>query len=392
MNRIFGTTMTLAALFGVATLSVAQAQNAKPVSTKPAPAAKTAKLTDTVGSVNGKPVTWQMLFNQMKVEAKFAPPNSPDPIVMAVGQVVAEKITKGVFGTGTTSITMTQSDVLNALKTNTPAPLNVTLTSIMRDMALDQEAAKAGIKADTPFVDAFITNLLKQLRSRNPAMVGQTDEQFLASQNITRAALRPRVRWNAIASALVRKDAEKQLGHPYSGADFVKARHILIAIKPLGPEAKADEKLKAEQEALDKIKVIAADIRADKKQFDVAARELSDDTSAKQNSGELGTFARGLMVPAFEEAAFKMKTGEISEPIKTQFGYHIIQVQTASADLKPEEWNAAVDTIVQQRTMPYVNELIGTKAKVINNLRSQPQMGMMPQGGGRPMPRPNAPR
>lgn len=60
--------------------------------------------------------------------------------------------------------------------------------------------------------------------------------------------------------------------------------------------------------------------------FAKVARDLSKDTGSGANGGDLGWFAKGAMVPEFEEVAFKLKVGEISEPFKSQFGYHIVQV------------------------------------------------------------------
>jgi peptidyl-prolyl cis-trans isomerase D len=64
---------------------------------------------------------------------------------------------------------------------------------------------------------------------------------------------------------------------------------------------------------------------------EVAKRESSDPGS-KENGGDLGSFGRGQMVPAFEAAAFALPVGEVSQPVATPFGYHLIQVQEKNGD------------------------------------------------------------
>jgi len=97
----------------------------------------------------------------------------------------------------------------------------------------------------------------------------------------------------------------------------VRVRHILIATSAADDdEAKEAQKKKAE--SLRKQLEEGAD-------FEKLAREHSSCPS-KENGGDLGTFGRGRMVPAFEEAAFSLKTNEISSVIETRFGYHIIEM------------------------------------------------------------------
>lgn len=59
--------------------------------------------------------------------------------------------------------------------------------------------------------------------------------------------------------------------------------------------------------------------------FGKLAKELSIDTGSAKKDGNLGYFTKGMMVKPFEEAAFKLQVGEMSEPIKSEFGYHIIK-------------------------------------------------------------------
>ena len=60
------------------------------------------------------------------------------------------------------------------------------------------------------------------------------------------------------------------------------------------------------------------------KKFGTAAKEISTCPSSKKE-GDLGYFTKGMMVKEFDEVAFKLQIGEVSEPVKTQFGYHLIK-------------------------------------------------------------------
>lgn len=71
--------------------------------------------------------------------------------------------------------------------------------------------------------------------------------------------------------------------------------------------------------------------------FAELAKSLSEDPGSAKNGGDLGTFGRGRMVKAFEDAAFGLKPGEVSEPVLTQFGWHLIKVEEHSTNDKGEE-------------------------------------------------------
>lgn len=97
----------------------------------------------------------------------------------------------------------------------------------------------------------------------------------------------------------------------------VKAAHILISTKDM-----------SDADALAKANEVLAKVKAHPEDFAKLADEYSQDPSVKQNHGDLGYFAKNQMVKPFADAAFAMtKPGEIAGPIKSQFGYHIIQFE-----------------------------------------------------------------
>jgi peptidyl-prolyl cis-trans isomerase D len=100
----------------------------------------------------------------------------------------------------------------------------------------------------------------------------------------------------------------------YTTQERRKISHILIAINDKQNDKAALEKaLKAKQDLASK-------------DFSALAKEVSDDKLSAKNGGDLGLFNVGVMEKAFEEAASKLKLGEVSEPVKSAFGYHLIKV------------------------------------------------------------------
>jgi len=104
----------------------------------------------------------------------------------------------------------------------------------------------------------------------------------------------------------------------------VRARHILVET-----EEKAQE-------------VLAKLERGES--FESLARQYSTDEGTKDNGGDLGYFGRGVMVAEFEEAAFSLKPGETSRPVKTQYGYHIIKVEDYK-EARPAEFEEKKEEI-----------------------------------------------
>ena len=105
-------------------------------------------------------------------------------------------------------------------------------------------------------------------------------------------------------------DVEAKSIYESPNRTMVRASHILVDTK--------EEALK-----------IKADIENGKISFEDAAAKYSKCPSGSRSGGDLGGFGRGQMVKPFEDAAFKAPVGEITEPVQTQFGYHLIKVTAA---------------------------------------------------------------
>ncbi len=96
--------------------------------------------------------------------------------------------------------------------------------------------------------------------------------------------------------------------------------------------------------------------------FDVLAKKYSKDPTAAQNNGDLGFFTRARMVPQFADAAFALKPGEISQPVKTPFGYHVIKVVEKRAG-KAVKFEDVKDQVRGDFQNDSINELIGSLKK-----------------------------
>ena len=115
----------------------------------------------------------------------------------------------------------------------------------------------------------------------------------------------------------------------YTAPEERSVNHVLVRVKRNAPEAEvAAAKLKAE--------TLRALIAAGGQTIEQVAREASDDVGSKAEGGATGFFPRGVLAPEFEEASFALKLGELGQPVRTDFGFHIIRVKEARpGGLKP---------------------------------------------------------
>lgn len=146
--------------------------------------------------------------------------------------------------------------------------------------------------------------------------------------------------------------------------DEVKASHILISTvddngKELSEAKKKEAKKKAE-EILKKAK--------NGEEFSELAKDNSDDTGSASQGGDLGYFTKGQMVQEFEDAAFSLESGEISDIVESEYGYHIIKVYDKIDEQLPfdEVKDEIKSTLTEDKYIENIEE-ISKKAKVEKN-------------------------
>lgn len=173
-------------------------------------------------------------------------------------------------------------------------------------------------------LEGLFTNLLVSENAIKDIVKFKNSAISVQGIRIPRQALSPLI---SVSETEIREFAAKEENQPqleslyaedfakYNKPEEVKARHILI---------RGDG-----QDALEKAQKIKSSLT--RANFIRVANKETEDESGKDNGGDLGWFAKGRMVPEFEEEAFKLKKGQISDPVKTSFGYHIILVEDKKA-------------------------------------------------------------
>jgi parvulin-like peptidyl-prolyl isomerase len=204
------------------------------------------------------------------------------------------------------------------------------------------------IKAKAAELKVTVTD--KQLAERMKQIVQQVGGQkkldkLLKEQSVTQPQLEEQLRAQMLQDAVQQKvyadikvseaDLKKYFENPDNASQFnvpesVDARHVLVKTK-----AEADE-------VRDLLEADNSDANWKK-----VAQEFSTDPGSKTKGGDLGNFPKGRMVKEFEDEAFSLEIGEISQPVKTQFGYHVIEV-TKKTEGSTQTFEEAKATIEQQ--------------------------------------------
>jgi len=237
------------------------------------------------------------------------------------------------------------------------------LDNLVARELLYQESKKKGFKGN----EEEVNGQLKALRARFPSEA--EFQTALTKMNITEADLRSQIEQDIairqfISATLVDKitisEAEIKAYYDnnpqfFTKPEQIRASHILIKVEP---QADAMQKEKARKT----LEVVQEKLQAGE-DFGALAKEYSQGPS-NSKGGDLGFFGRGQMVKPFEDKAFSMKTGEVSDIVETRFGYHLIKVtdkqtenKLAFAEVKEKLAQHLKQQKVQQEIGTYVEKL-----------------------------------
>ncbi len=191
---------------------------------------------------------------------------------------------------------------------------------------------------------------------------------FLATQYLQKVIIDKVTLSDAKARSYYKEHSES-----FKTPETIRARHILIKTDPsASDEEKKKIKAKAE-EVLERLKK--------GEDFAKLASEVSEDPGTKAKGGDLDFFPKGTMIPAFEEAAFSLKPGEMSGLVETEYGYHIIKVEEKKeAVLEPYEKieEKVKDQALQEMRKAAVTDFV---EKALKNARVEihPDLANKPQ-------------
>ncbi|UCG38478.1 MAG: peptidylprolyl isomerase [bacterium] len=246
------------------------------------------------------------------------------------------------------------------------------------------EAVRKGLEAPEDEVQTAFTSLSGQF---------ETPEQFQAemqTRGYTEETLKENMRKQITIRKLIDQEIvpsaevpEETIREAYDSnpqnfvrPEEVQASHILIKSSSSDPQEKKDE-------ALDRAREIASRARQKDADFAELAKKYSEGPSAPQG-GDLGYFSQGRMVKPFEDAAFSMQVDEVSEPVLTEFGYHIIKV-TGKRPGGKVTFDEVREKLALDLKNRMVNELITRK---ISDLRQSAAIEVRFQPAATPAPSP----
>lgn len=211
---------------------------------------------------------------------------------------------------------------------------------------LYQESQKSGKKVEETAVNEEFSNWKKQFPDEAQF------KNIMAMMSLSEESIKDQIRQRISVQQFIEKEigskikvSEEDIKAFYDGnkdafkqPEEVKASHILIKVDAAGDAAKKAEARKKIEEIQGKLK---------KGEDFATLAKASSDCPSKDRGGDLGTFGRGEMVKPFEDAAFALKPGEVSDIVETQFGFHLIKSSEKKAE-KTMSYEEVKDQIAER--------------------------------------------
>lgn len=330
-----------------ATESPAAAATTTPTEASATPAAAGPELKDPVAVVNGEPISKAELeeaFNSA-LQASGANPEdlTPEQKLEGYSQLLDDLIMDKLVSKAAEGVEVPQAEI-------------------------DAEIAK--IKAQFPSEEEF--NKQVTAAGQSPEKLSEALGKMLQQQKWMETQLGDKTEVTDEEAKKFYDENQKEFEEP----ETVKASHILILVG----KDDSEDVVKAK---LEEAKKAAA--RAKKEDFAKVAKEVSEEPGAAESGGDLGYFPKDRMVPEFAEAAFSQKVGQVGEPVRTQFGWHVIKVTdkkpagTVSYDEVKKQLLAYLKTDKQRKAVQEMLKSMRDSAKVENTLPAPaPAPAMVP--------------
>lgn len=231
------------------------------------------------------------------------------------------------------------------------------LDRMIEEMLVQQAADAAGVTVTPADIDAEIAKIKDRLGGQEQLDAAMTQYGITLPQLRDDQAFRIKAT-KILGTDIQATDVELAKYYEENLTMFdnreVNTRHILV---PTLEEANAV-----------RVELVAG------KDFTELAKAKSVDPSAAENGGNMGFNPRGKMVPEYDEVAFALKKGELSQPVQTEFGFHVIQLIDATGDTptfdsaKAKVKEAYISAQVSERIQPWLDDL-KAKAKIDNTLQ-----------------------
>lgn len=200
---------------------------------------------------------------------------------------------------------------------------------------LRQEAPSYGVTVTQRHVEAEIEKMRDMFQGDEERFEAALQTQHLTLDELAQY-IRDRLLLDAMKAVVTRgaelgEDEVKAYYNDhksdYTEGEVRRARHILIS--PFATAAGGKEVILPTEADWETARAEAERVRSEilnGADFETAASKYSDDESTAEDGGRLGEVARGQLVPEFEKAVFSLKKGDVSQPVRTQYGYHVIEV------------------------------------------------------------------